>query len=83
MTGDELAHIVVAPPGPKSRALSRELRDVESRNVTYVSDEYPVFFQAGAGANLLDVDGNRYVDLSGAFAVAAAGHSNPAVAAAG
>lgn len=82
MTGEDLAQIVVAPPGPKSRRLAKELRDVESRNVTFVSDEFPVFFESGAGANLKDVDGNVYVDLSGAFAVAAAGHSNPRVAAA-
>lgn len=81
MTGSELAKIVTAPPGPKSRALARDLREVESRNVTFVSDEFPVFFESGAGANLKDVDGNVYVDFSGAFAVAAAGHSNPRVAA--
>jgi len=82
MRGEALATIVVAPPGPNSRRLARELRDVECRNVTYVSDDFPVFFESGAGANLIDVDGNVYVDLSGAFAVAAAGHSDPDVAAA-
>ena len=80
MTGNDLASIVVAPPGPKSRTLAQDLRGVESRNVTYVSDDFPVFFESGAGANLRDVDGNVYVDLSGAFAVAAAGHSDPAIA---
>jgi 4-aminobutyrate aminotransferase len=82
MTGLDLARIVVTPPGPNSRRLAAELRQVESRNITYVSDDFPVFFESGAGANLVDVDGNRYVDLSGAFAVAAVGHSNDAVASA-
>ena len=82
MTGDRLADVVVTPPGPNSRRLARELRDVESRNVTYVSGDFPVFFESGTGANLTDVDGNVYVDLSGAFAVVAAGHSNERVAAA-
>jgi 4-aminobutyrate aminotransferase / (S)-3-amino-2-methylpropionate transaminase / 5-aminovalerate transaminase len=82
MTGEDLAHIVVAPPGPRSRRLAQELREVESRNVTYVSDRFPVFFVSGAGANLVDADDNVYVDLSGAFAVAATGHANPHVAAA-
>src|ERR1700730_2003634 len=82
VTGDELATIVVTPPGPKSRQLAKELRDVESRNVTFVSEEFPVFFESGAGANLTDVDGNVYVDLSGAFAASAARHSSPNVAAA-
>jgi len=80
MTGRDLAKIVVTPPGPKSRALARDLQAVESRNITFVSDDFPVFFEAGAGANLQDADGNVYVDLSGAFAVAAAGHSDPDIA---
>ena len=80
MTGDDLATIRTTPPGPKSRELAGRLREVESRNVTYVDDTFPVFFERGAGANLMDVDGNVYVDLSGAFAVAAAGHSNPRIA---
>jgi len=82
MTGEDLATIVATPPGPISRRLAAELHDVESRNITFVSDEFPVFFESGAGANLEDVDGNVYVDLSAAFAVAAAGHSNPNVTAA-
>jgi 4-aminobutyrate aminotransferase len=80
MTGRDLAKIVVTPPGPKSRALTRDLQTVESRNITFVSDDFPVFFESGAGANLQDADGNVYVDLSGAFAVAAAGHSDPDIA---
>ncbi|MBC5824197.1 MAG: aminotransferase class III-fold pyridoxal phosphate-dependent enzyme, partial [Candidatus Eremiobacteraeota bacterium] len=68
------------PPGPRSRKLAAQLREVESRNVTYVGAHAPIFLAAGRGANLRDVDGNTYVDLSGAFAVAAAGHANPAVA---
>ena len=80
MTGRDLANIVVTPPGPKSRALTSDLREVESRNITFVSDDFPIFFEAGAGANLQDVDGNVYVDLSGAFAVAAAGHSDLRIA---
>jgi len=80
VTGRDLAKIVVTPPGPKSRALTRDLQLVESRNITFVSDDFPVFFEAGAGANLQAADGNVYVDLSGAFAVAAAGHSDPDIA---
>lgn len=55
------------------------LREVESPNITFSSDHFPVFFERGAGANLVDVDGNTYVDLTAAFGVAATGHSNPAV----
>jgi 4-aminobutyrate aminotransferase-like enzyme len=82
MTGTELPRIVVKPPGPESRRLAPELREVESRNITYVGTDAPIFLSGGAGANLQDVDGNIYIDLSAAFAVAAVGHSNPRVVAA-
>jgi 4-aminobutyrate aminotransferase-like enzyme len=82
MTGTELPRVVVEPPGPESRRLAAELREVESRNVTYVGADAPIFLRGGAGANLEDVDGNLYIDLSAAFAVAAVGHSNPRVVAA-
>jgi 4-aminobutyrate aminotransferase-like enzyme len=82
MNGLGLPQIVVEPPGPESRRLAAELLRYESRNVTYVSDEWPIFLARGAGANLQDVDGNVYVDLTAAFAVAAVGHSNPRVVAA-
>jgi 4-aminobutyrate aminotransferase-like enzyme len=82
MTGTELPRIVVKPPGPESRRLAAELREVESRNITYVGADAPIFLSGGAGANLQDVDGNVYIDLSAAFAVAAVGHSNPRVVAA-
>ncbi|HEY5094175.1 MAG TPA: aspartate aminotransferase family protein [Candidatus Eremiobacteraceae bacterium] len=79
MNGCDLPEIVVTPPGPESRRLSAELRQVESRNVTFVGPDSPIFLKSGAGANLQDVDGNTYVDLCAAFAVAAVGHSNPRV----
>jgi 4-aminobutyrate aminotransferase-like enzyme len=66
-------------PGPKSRALVQQLRRYESRNVTYVSDNWPVFWERARGANVWDVDGNRYIDLTAAFGVANVGHTNPQV----
>ncbi len=69
-------------PGPKSRALSRQLRRYESRNITFVSDHWPIFWQRASGANGWDVDGNRYIDLTAAFGVASVGHGNPRVVAA-
>jgi 4-aminobutyrate aminotransferase-like enzyme len=69
-------------PGPKSRALSRQLRRYESRNITFVSDRWPIFWQRASGANVWDVDGNRYIDLTAAFGVASVGHNNARVVAA-
>ena len=73
--GDSLPTIGSPPPGPKSREYAARLRKVESRNVTYVSESFPVFWEEAHGSNVRDVDGNVYVDLSGAFGVAALGHS--------
>ena len=70
------------PPGPRSHALAERLRRVESRNVTFLSENFPVFWEAAAGANVRDVDGNVYVDFTGAFGVALAGHAHPRIGAA-
>ena len=69
-------------PGVKSRALARQLRGCESRNITFVSDHWPIFWERARGANVWDADGNRYVDMTAAFGVASVGHNNPRVVAA-
>ena len=69
-------YIKVPPPGPRSRRLGERLADVESRNVTYLADDFPIFWEKSRGSNVWDADGNRYVDLSGGFGVAVAGHRN-------
>ncbi|HEY1975473.1 MAG TPA: aspartate aminotransferase family protein [Candidatus Baltobacteraceae bacterium] len=76
---DELERVVTAIPGPRTAELLPSLRAHESRNVTYLSDEFPVFWESASGATVTDVDGNRYIDLTAAFGVANAGHGNPYV----
>lgn len=78
--GGALPELRTAVPGPESRDLATRLRRVESRNVTALGDAGPIFWSEAAGANVRDVDGNVYVDLTAGFGVAAAGHANPAVA---
>ena len=68
--------ITSSPPGPLSRAFADRLAGAESRNVTYRSREFPIFWKKARGSNVWDPDGNRYVDLTGGFGVAAAGHGN-------
>lgn len=75
--GNLVPNMVVPPPGPATRALARRLRRVESRNVTFLGDDFPVFWTEARGANVRDADGNVYVDLTGAFGVALAGHAHP------
>ncbi|HSG09101.1 MAG TPA: aspartate aminotransferase family protein [Longimicrobiales bacterium] len=77
--GQRLPELKVPPPGPASRRLARRLRAVESRNVTHVSGGWPVFWEEARGANVLDADGNVYLDLTGAFGVALLGHGHPGV----
>ncbi|HEX4086758.1 MAG TPA: aspartate aminotransferase family protein [Chthoniobacteraceae bacterium] len=69
-------------PGPKSLALAERLRQHESRNVTYMAEGWPVFWERAEGTNVWDADGNRYLDLTSAFGVAGLGHGNPEIIAA-
>ena len=75
--GSALPSLRVHPPGPASRALAERLARVESRNVTYLAEDWPVFWDAASGTNVRDADGNVYVDLTAAFGVALLGHSSP------
>lgn len=69
-----LPKVVTAIPGPESLRLAGKLRRHESRNVTWLSDDWPVFWEKAEGVNVWDADGNRYLDLTSAFAVAGLGH---------
>ena len=77
--GTILPHLRVPPPGPASRAWADRLRAVESRNVTYLASDWPIFWTEALGSNVRDADDNVYVDLSAGFGVALLGHSHPAV----
>ena len=68
--------IVTAIPGPRSRELNALTARYEARGVTYLGDDYPVAWAEAHGALVTDVDGNRYIDLTAAFGVAAVGHTN-------
>jgi 4-aminobutyrate aminotransferase-like enzyme len=78
----QLEAILTDIPGPRSRALSAQLAEYEAPGVTYLGEDYPVFWESAHGALVVDVDGNRYLDLTSAFGVAATGHTNAAVVAA-
>jgi len=61
------------------------LRDYESRNVTFIDPDgsWPVVWERARDAHVWDADGKKYLDLTAAFGVAAAGHANPRVVKAG
>lgn len=74
-----LPEVKTAIPGPRSHALAEKLRRYESRNVTYLAEDFPIFWQRAEGTNVWDADGNRFLDLTSAFGVSGLGHTNPAL----
>lgn len=61
------------------------LRDYESRNVTFLDPDgtWPIVWERARGVHVWDAEGKKYLDLTAAFGVAAAGHANPRVVRAG
>ncbi len=57
----------------------------ESRNVTFIepNGSWPIVWERARGVHVWDATGRKYLDLTGAFGVAAAGHANPRVVQAG
>jgi 4-aminobutyrate aminotransferase-like enzyme len=61
------------------------LRDYESRNVLFSEPDgsWPIVWERAQGVHVWDAEGKKYLDLTAAFGVAAAGHANPNVVKAG
>ncbi|HXY71255.1 MAG TPA: aminotransferase class III-fold pyridoxal phosphate-dependent enzyme [Actinomycetota bacterium] len=81
LTHDELAaltepRIVTELPGPLARAVIDADAKVTSPSLPRA---YPLAPDRGAGAMLLDVDGNVFLDLNAAIAVCSTGHAHPDV----
>jgi len=69
-------HLVTEIPGPRSVALAARRGAAVARGVSSV---LPVYVERGEGAILVDVDGNRFIDLGSGIAVTSIGHAVPAV----
>jgi 4-aminobutyrate aminotransferase len=63
-------------PGPKARLLLE--RDVMVTSPSYPRD-YPFVMSHGRGAEVWDVDGNRFLDFAAGIGVCSTGHSHPTV----
>ena len=61
------------------------LRRYESRNITFLDPDrtWPIVWKRARGMHVWDAADRRYLDLTAAFGVAAAGHANPRVVSAG
>lgn len=53
----------------------------ESRNITLIEQDgsWPIVWERARGVHVWDEGGRKYLDLTAAFGVAAAGHANPRV----
>ena len=69
-------HIKTELPGPKARELLA--RDAAVVSPSYPRD-YPFVMSHGRGAEIWDVDGNRFLDFAAGIAVCSTGHSHPLV----
>ena len=69
----------------KSQSTLDLLRAHESRNVTFMEADgsWPIVWERARGVHVWDAEGKKYLDLTAAFGVAAAGHANPRVVRAG
>jgi len=79
----ELAKLVDSTP--RSRALFERACKTMPLGVAssfQAADPYPIYLASGDGAEVVDVDGHRYIDYHNGFGAMAVGHAHPAVAAA-
>jgi 4-aminobutyrate aminotransferase-like enzyme len=62
----------------ETQKILKLLRDYESRNVLFIDPDgsWPIVWERAKGVHVWDADGKKYLDLTGAFGVAAAGHAN-------
>jgi 4-aminobutyrate aminotransferase-like enzyme len=69
----------------RTQKILRLLRDYESPNVLAIAPDLsaPMVWEQARGVYVRDAAGKKYLDLTAAFGVAAAGHANPRVVAAG
>lgn len=92
MNGTAPPKILTAVPGPASVAAVDVLAAHECPAITArrarrasqlgVASHDPIVWAEAVGANVVDVDGNRFVDLTSGFGVALVGHRHPEVVAA-
>lgn len=86
-SGQSLPDVRVAPPGPRLRQLGDCLSALESpaalarresRARESGDDFAPIVYASAVGANVVDVDGNRYVDMAAGFGALLLGHGSAA-----
>ncbi len=60
----------------QSLKLAKILAKSECPSITYLSEEFPVFWNYAKGCYVWDVDNNRFLDMNSSFGVCGLGHCN-------
>lgn len=82
LDGNQAPELLTPPPGPQSRQwLARAIATSAPMGPPRSADS-GIVYAAARGVNVLDVDGNRYVDLAAGFGAMLLGHAHPRVCAA-
>jgi len=74
-------HIVVPPPGPRSRELLADQARLETDAIGY-PHYFPIAPKVAQGSTIEDMDGNRYIDWVSGICVLNLGHRHPRLVAA-
>ncbi|HBG77615.1 MAG TPA: hypothetical protein DDW84_02030 [Phycisphaerales bacterium] len=74
----QVPDIKVTPPGPKSKELHTRCTKY-FKGLSSQVKLFPVVFDHGKGCELVDADGNRYIDFSSGIYVTTLGHCHPKV----
>src|SRR3974390_387545 len=86
--GQSLPELRTVVPGPLSRRAAERLAQVEPPSVgarrqlrarESGQEMAPIVYASGEGANVIDLDGNRYVDMAAGFGALLLGHRPAAV----
>jgi 4-aminobutyrate aminotransferase-like enzyme len=75
---DQVPDIRTDLPGPRSQAMHSRCTEY-FKGLSEQVKLFPVAFESGKGCELVDVDGNRYIDFSSGIYVTTLGHCHPKI----
>lgn len=75
---NQVPDVKIVPPGPKSEQMHARCTKY-FKGLSGQVKLFPVVFDYGEGCELVDIDGNRYIDFSSGIYVTTLGHCHPKV----
>lgn len=79
LDGNQAPELVTEPPGPNSRQYLERARLTSAPMGPPRTSDAGIVYDCASGVNVVDVDGNRYVDLAAGFGAMLLGHGNPRI----